>query len=78
MATTCYFDEIIQDQGGENTLEIEFGRSSFYANCKIPAGVGQDSIYINVDGKAVIMDRAMAKKFVDAVISVGLYHGLVE
>ncbi|ETB97593.1 hypothetical protein CFSAN004345_15965 [Salmonella enterica subsp. enterica serovar Typhimurium var. 5- str. CFSAN004345] len=50
-------------------MVLELGRSSFYA---------EDSIYLTVDGKTVIMDREMAKKFVDAVISVGSYHGLVE
>ncbi|SUI37779.1 Uncharacterised protein [Serratia marcescens] len=50
-------------------MDLELGRSSYYA---------EDSIYITVDGKTVIMDRETAKKFVDAVVSVGSYHGLVE
>jgi hypothetical protein len=78
MATTCYFDETIRDQGGKGTMELEFGRSSFYANCQIPSGVGEDSIYITVDEKMVIMDRATAKKFVEALISVGRYHNLID
>ncbi|HEG1987558.1 hypothetical protein [Enterobacter cloacae] len=49
-------------------MEVEVGRSSFYA---------EDSIYLTIDGKTVIMDREMAKKFVEAVVSVGFYHGLV-
>lgn len=69
MATTMYFDETIKDQGGRTEMEIEIGRSSFYP---------EDSIYIIVDGKTVIMDRKTAKKFVDAVNSVGFYHGFVE
>lgn len=69
MATTMYFEETIRDQGGKTSLDIEFGRSSYYP---------EDSIYLIVDGKAVIMDRATAKRFVDAVISVGHYHGLVD
>lgn len=69
MATTMYFEETILDQGGEESLEVELGRSSFYP---------EDSIYLVVDGKTVIMDRATAKKFVDAVVSVGHYHGLVD
>lgn len=69
MATTMYFEETILDQGGETSLDIEFGRSSFYP---------EDSIYLTVDGKSVIMDRVTAKRFVDAVISVGHYHGFVD
>lgn len=69
MATTMVFDEIIKDQGGKTSIELELGRSSFYA---------EDSIYITVDGKTVIMDLETAKRFVDAVVSVGSYHGLVE
>lgn len=69
MATTMFFEETITDQGGKTSIDLEFGRSSYYE---------EDSIYIVVDGKTVIMDLDMAKKFVDAVISVGSYHGLVE
>ena len=38
----------------------------------------EDSIYLKVDGKTVIMDRATAKRFVEAVNSVGFYHGFIE
>lgn len=69
MATTMYFDETIADQGREDSMDVEFGRSSFYP---------EDSIYLTVDGKTIIMDRATAKQFVDAVISVGHYHGFVD
>lgn len=69
MATTMYFEETIRDQGGKTSLDVELGRSSFYP---------EDSIYLTVDGKSVIMDRATAKRFVDAVVSVGQYHGLVD
>jgi hypothetical protein len=69
MATTMYFEETIKDQGGKITMDVEFGRSSYYS---------EDSIYLVVDGKTVIMDLKTAKKFVDAVLSVGHYHGLVD
>jgi len=68
MATTSYFEETIKDQGGKTEMELEVGRSSFYA---------EDSIYITVDGKTVIMDRKTAKNFVEAVNSVGIYHGFI-
>lgn len=69
LATTMYFEETIRDQGDRTSLDVEFGRSSFYP---------EDSIYLTVDGKTVIMDLATAKRFVEAVISVGHYHGLVD
>jgi hypothetical protein len=67
MATTMYFDETIKDQGVQEFLDVELGRSSFYP---------EDSIYLTVDGKTVIMDLATARRFVEAVVSVGQYHGL--
>ena len=69
MATTTYVDEIVKDQGGKFSFEIELGRSSFYP---------EDSIYLKIDGKTVIMDLATAKQFVNAVVAVGQYHGLVD
>lgn len=69
MATTTYFEEMVKDQGGKTEMELEIGRSSFYP---------EDSIYITVDGKTVIMDRKTAKQFVEAVNSVGFYHGFVK
>lgn len=69
MATTMYFEESIRDQGGERTMDVEFGRSSYYP---------EDSIYLNVNGEGVIMDRATAKRFVEAAVAVGQYHGLLK
>jgi hypothetical protein len=69
MATTMYFDETIKDQGGKETMHVELGRSSFYP---------EDSIYLTVNEKTVIMNIATAKRFVDAVASVGRYHGLLD
>jgi hypothetical protein len=78
MATTMYFEETIRDQGEKTQMDVEIGRSSFYRNCPIPKGTGEDSIYLTVNEKTVIMDLATAKRFVQAVIDVGQYHGLVE
>lgn len=50
-------------------MMVEIGSSSFYS---------EDSIYLNIDGKLVIMDLMTVKKFADAVISVGHFHGLVD
>lgn len=78
MATTVYFEEVIHDQGGSAQMSVELGRSSFYSGCKVPSGTGEDSIYLNVDGKTVIMDRETARRFVEAVMSVGYYHCLID
>lgn len=69
MATTMYFEEKIKDQGGKHSMDLEIGRSSYYP---------EDSIYIRVEGKTVIMDRATAKRFAEAVAAVGRYHGLLD
>lgn len=69
MATTVYFEEKVEDQGKKSSMVVELGRSSFYR---------EDSIYLTVDGKLVIMDRATAKRFVEAVVSVGQYHGFLD
>lgn len=78
MATTMYFEETVVDQDERASLEIEFGRSSFYSQCDVKSGEGEDSIYIVVDDKRVIMTKDMAKKFVQAAESVGLYFGLLD
>ena len=79
MATTCYFEETVKDQDGKLEMDVEFGRSSYYSGCKLDNGkTGEDSIYLTVNGSTVIMDRATAKRFVEAAISVGHYHGLVD
>jgi len=64
-----YFEEQIRDQGGKHTMDQELGRSSYYP---------EDSIYLTVGEKTVIMDRATAKRFVEAVVGVGQYHGFIK
>jgi hypothetical protein len=78
MATTCYFDEVITDQDGEYSMSVEFGRSSYYAGAQTKSGIGQDSVYLKVEDKTVIMDLDTARKFVEAALSVGRYHGIVD
>lgn len=78
MATTVYFEKDVKDQGGKDALFVEFGRSSYYSNSPVPGGTGVDSIYLTVDDKMVVMDRATAKEFVEAAIAVGHYHGLID
>ncbi|PRF76438.1 hypothetical protein C6Q09_02590 [Burkholderia multivorans] len=66
MAVTMYFDKTVLDQSGKTSMDVEFGRFSFYP---------EDSIYLAIDGKTVITDHATAKRFVDASVAVGSYHG---
>lgn len=69
MATTMFFEETVKCQGKKEEMDIEFGRSSFY---------DEDSIYLKVDGKSIIMDRATAKRFVEAAVGVGSYFGFID
>lgn len=69
MATTMFFEKTIKDQGEKCEMEFEFGRSSFYK---------EDSIYLKVDGKVLVMDRATAKEFVEAAARVGQYFGFIN
>lgn len=69
MATTMFFEETLKDQGNKNEMDVELGRSSYYP---------EDSIYIKVDDKLVIMGREQAKRFVEAVVDVGHYHGFID
>lgn len=69
MATTMFFEETVKCQSKKEDMDIEFGRSSFFE---------EDSIYLNVDGKKIVMDLATAKKFVQASSNVGKYLGLLE
>lgn len=69
MATTMFFEETLQDQRRALSLDLEFGRSSFYP---------EQSIYLVVDGKTLIMSREQAKRFVEAAVAVGHYLSLIE
>lgn len=69
MATTMYFEETLKDQGGRSPMNVEIGRSSSYP---------EHSMYICIDGKSVAMDRAQAKRFVEAVVDVGQYLLLIK
>lgn len=69
MATTMYFEETLRDKGQSSAdeIELEFGRSSFYG------GISQ--IYINVDGKGVILNDEQGKKLYQAMVDLGRYLG---
>lgn len=69
MATNMFFEEVVKCQGGQEEMHIEFGRSSYY---------DEDSIYLKVDDKSLVMDRKTAKKFVEAASEVGFYFGFIK
>jgi hypothetical protein len=46
MATTCFFQETIKDKKEDRSLEVEFGRSSFYG--------GENLIYLNVSPRSAV------------------------
>jgi hypothetical protein len=73
-----YFDKEVKDQHTDTVMHVEIGRSSAYSGAQIRDGIGEDSIYINIDGKQIIMDRKTAKEFVEAIQSLGKYHCLLE
>ena len=67
MATLCFFDEEIKDQGGKNQMSMEFGRSSFYP---------EDSVYFTINGETVIVDQATAKRITNAMADCASYLSL--
>ncbi|MDO6691811.1 hypothetical protein Q4574_00885 [Aliiglaciecola sp. 3_MG-2023] len=69
MATTMYFEGTVKDKKRENAIELEFGRSSFY---------GENSLYLEVDGKHIVLDYADAKKLINSMMDVGQYLRIVD
>lgn len=67
MTTTVFFEDTVVCQSGKDEFYIELGRTS---------SAGEDSIYLIIDGKGVVMTREMARQFVDAVVETGCYLGL--
>lgn len=67
MATTCFFEETIRDQGGKSTMQLEIGRSSYYP---------EDSLYLVIDEKPICVDRATARKICEAFAGVAFYLNL--
>lgn len=67
MATTCFFEETVSDKGDAKvTMEVGFGRSSFY---------GENLIYITVDGNSVILDERTGRALCDRMRDLGDYLG---
>lgn len=68
MAATMFFEKTIVDkERSESSLELEFGRSSYYG--------GENLSYIKVDGKLVILDEASGREIWQAMQNLGQYLG---
>jgi hypothetical protein len=67
MATTCFFEKVIQDKGQKDAkMDLEFGRSSFY---------GDSLVYFTVDDNSVCVDEATGREIYDAMMRLGAYLG---
>jgi len=66
MATTTFFQETINDKKEDRSLEVEFGRSSFY---------GEDLIYLNVWGVSLILDEKTERRLSEAMYELAGYLG---
>ena len=70
MATTMFFEETLTDREDKTkSVDLEFGRSSFYRD---------NLIYIVVDGKGLIVDEATGRRLVKAMAELGYYLGYDE
>jgi hypothetical protein len=66
MATTTFFEESICDKERKGeTINLEFGRSSYY--------YGESLIYLRVNGQSVILDEATGRRLCEAMGSLGRY-----
>ena len=64
-----FFAGTVKDKKRDNSIELEFGRSSFYR---------ENSLYLVVDGKHIVMDYAEAKKLINSMMDVAHRLGMVE
>ena len=69
MATTMYFEGTVKDKKRETSFEIEFGRSNYY---------GEESMYLLVDGKSVVMDREIFVKIAEGMNLLSHYSGALD
>ena len=68
MATTMYFEKAVQSKAAlPDVMQIEFGKSTF---CD-----GEPLIYLNVNGKGVIMDENTGREFCESVAGLAHYLG---
>jgi hypothetical protein len=67
MATTMFFEETVQDKEGEASIELEFGRSSYYH--------GESLVYLTINGTTVILDEKVGRKLCEAMDDLAAYLG---
>ncbi len=68
MATTMFFEETLKDAAKSgNSVEVEVGRSSYLG--------GENLVYLVINGKTLILDEKMGRKFCEAVNGLGQYLG---
>jgi hypothetical protein len=65
MATTMFFEEEIKDLKEPGSVELEFGRSSYYG--------GISRLYVKVDGKFMVLDEAQGRRLCAAMEDVRAY-----
>lgn len=65
MATTTYFEKDVIDSADNGSMHVDVGTSSF-------AGNGRQ-LYINIDGKHLIMPDEDAELFCKAVAEIAVY-----
>jgi hypothetical protein len=67
MATTVFFEKILQDQVDQNhTIKLAFGRMSF---------TGENLIYFEIDGSPIIIDKQTGIDICEAMHNVAVYLG---
>ena len=67
MATTVFFEKLLKDKVGEaQPVKLEFGRSSF---------TGENLLYVSIDGKPIIVDKATGREICEAMGNVATYLG---
>jgi hypothetical protein len=67
MATTVFFEERLKDKKDNRSLDVEFGRTSYYH--------GENLIYLKVFDVGLILDEATGRRLSEAMYDVASYLG---
>jgi hypothetical protein len=68
MATTLFFEEELRDAASSgNSVQLEFGRSSYLD--------GESLVYLVLDGKTLILSEAAGRKLCAAMSNLSSYLG---
>ena len=66
MATTMFFEATLKDKKEDVTLDLEFGRSSFYRD---------NLIYLRAGDTRLILDEKIGRELYEAMQNLGQYLG---